>query len=244
MREWNECRAEVFRRMEAGIKERKRKRKWAIACCIPLCLCLLVLTAVDPHWSIDPGAMPEGTSNQTPEDAPETIVGAEGWTNTPGLGADGPLSFSAQYIRTNGCQEGAKYPIVKIIRSVDELNAYYAEQKDNYDLERKEQVYVDTTIGFLDACDQYDESYFAGHFLVMVLLEEGSGSIRHRVDAVDLAGGALAIHIGTIVPEVGTDDMAQWHILIELEADAYVSGEDDVAVYLNGNGPANENFCD
>lgn len=143
------------------------------------------------------------------------------------------IPFQAQYIRTDGYREGATFPRVVIIRSVEELNAYYEQYRNIFDLERKAQLYSDTTIGFLDACDKYDESYFEGRILIMVLLEEGSGSTRHAVTDVTLTDdGRLYISIDTIVPEIGTCDMAEWHILIEPEAGVDVAGAEDV--FLNG----------
>ena len=51
-----------------------------------------------------------------------------------------------------------------------------------------------------------------------ILLEEGSGSVRHEVRCVVQTGDKnLAICVDRKVPEVGTDDMAQWHILIEMD---------------------------
>ena len=148
------------------------------------------------------------------------------------------VGFEAQYVRTNGYHEDTEYPVVKIIRSVDELNAYYNENKDKYDLERKDTVYSDTTIGFLDACDKYDSEYFEDRILVMVLLEEGSGSNRHNVDNVKIGSdGRLYINISTVVPEVGTSDMAQWHILIEPEVGVDVADESAVTVYKDGVDP-------
>lgn len=41
MRKLEDCKAEVFRRSEERIKERKRNRNRALACCIPLCLLLV-----------------------------------------------------------------------------------------------------------------------------------------------------------------------------------------------------------
>jgi len=121
---------------------------------------------------------------------------------------------------------------------VEELNAYYNENKERYDLERNDKVYSDTTIGFLDACDKYTAEYFEDQILVMVLLEEGSGSIRHNVDNVKIgSNGKLYISISRDVPEVGTDDMAEWHILIEPEKDITVASESDVIVYLDGVNP-------
>ncbi len=148
------------------------------------------------------------------------------------------IDFVPQYIRTNGYHEDVEYPVVKIIRSVEELNAYYNENKERYDLERNDKVYSDTTIGFLDACDKYTAEYFEDQILVMILLEEGSGSIRHNVDNVKIgSNGKLYISISRDVPEAGTDDMAEWHILIEPEKDITVASESDVIVYLDGVNP-------
>ena len=55
MRDLNECTAEVFRRGEQRIKERRRKRVRVLAVCIPLCLIAAV-------WSVVglPAVTPEG----------------------------------------------------------------------------------------------------------------------------------------------------------------------------------------
>lgn len=143
-----------------------------------------------------------------------------------------PVTFAAQYIRTDGYHEGASFPRVVIIRTLDELQKYYDENCEIFDLERKETVYSDTTIGFLDACDKYDAAYFEENILLMVLLEEGSGSIRHEVtDVFTYESGELNIALKTISPEIGTCDMAQWHIMIELSK---VCATDTANIYING----------
>ncbi len=148
------------------------------------------------------------------------------------------IDFQTQYIRTDGYHDGVEYPIVKIIRSVDKLNSYYNENKEKYSLERREDPASDSTIGFLDACDKYTAEYFEDQILVMILLEEGSGSIRHNVDNVKIgSNGKLYISISRDVPEAGTDDMAEWHILIEPEKDITVASEYDVIVHLDGVNP-------
>ncbi len=148
------------------------------------------------------------------------------------------IDFRTQYIRTDGYHEDVEYPVVRIIRSVDELNAYYNENKEKYSLERRNDHALDSTIGFLDACDKYNDEYFEKQILVMVLLEEGSGSTRHNVDNVKLGSdGKLYVSIRSIVPEVGSCDMAEWHILIEPEADVDVTRESDVIVYMDGINP-------
>lgn len=46
MRELNECTAEVFRRSEKRIRERRRNRACVLAVCIPVCLVVAVWSAV------------------------------------------------------------------------------------------------------------------------------------------------------------------------------------------------------
>lgn len=145
------------------------------------------------------------------------------------------VPFRAQYIRTDGGWDGAGFPAVHIIRSVEELTAYYEANKETFYLGRNENPASDSTIGFLDACDKYDEAFFESKYLLFVLLEEGSGSIRHKVTRVQqLPGNQLSVNIDTITPEIGTEDMAQWHIILELDKAPEEVRESDVQVYLNG----------
>ena len=147
-------------------------------------------------------------------------------------------AFEAQYIRTDGYSEDRNYPFHVVINSREELEDYYEANKEVFDLERKEKVYSDTTIGFLDACDKYDDSYFERQNLVLIVLEEGSGSIRHEITDVrphSNENGALVgwdITIDRIIPEVGTDDMAQWHLLLEVQMGDVIKKEADV--WING----------
>lgn len=151
------------------------------------------------------------------------------------------IDFKAQYVRTDGFHEVIRHPITNIIRQKSELDAYYNENRDDYYLERRETVYSDTTIGFLDACDKYDDEYFKDHILLMVVLQEGSGSNRHKVNSVYLTGKKITIDIETLVPECGTSDEAIWHILIELRADeADVSNEPDIEVLIDGKDPLDQ----
>lgn len=141
-------------------------------------------------------------------------------------------SFSAQCIRTDGGMEGVEYPQVVILDSVKELEKYYEEKKDSYSLEHRDQVYADTTIGFVDACEMYDEEYFVDHNLVMVLVEEGSGSIHHKVASVRWTGEHWEIVITRESPEICTDDMALWHILIQVQMGKVITDSKDVLVVL------------
>ena len=146
------------------------------------------------------------------------------------------VAWCAQYVRTNGGYEAqVLYPCVRIIHSLQELNDYYNTWHEVFDLERKDQVYADTTIGFLDVCDQYDEAFFEENYLIFVLLEEGSGSVRHEVRSVEQTEDQkISISIDRNVPEVGTDDMAQWHIILELSRDVLVENSIDTYLYVDG----------
>ena len=138
--------------------------------------------------------------------------------NTPPsdtLPSDEPkVDFYVQYIRTNGGIENAAYPITTVIASANELNQYYDNYKDACDLERREKIYSDTTIGFLDAVEGYTDDFFSNSYLMIVMLGEPSGSIRHHVESADKNSDIV---ISRLLPEVGTDDEAQWSIIIELD---------------------------
>ncbi|MDR3085027.1 MAG: hypothetical protein LBU47_01800 [Christensenellaceae bacterium] len=145
--------------------------------------------------------------------------GYEGYQYLFKLKADGKptpeeLGFDAQIVRTNGYSEGSEYPIVTVVTSKAALRHYFEENKICYDFAPREAVYADATIGFADAIQRYNNAFFEKKRLVVVVLEEGSGSIRHLVKKV---GGNGEITIERLLPEPSTDDMAQWHILIELD---------------------------
>lgn len=63
MRELNECKAEVFRRSDNRIKERRRKINRVLALCVPLCLILTIFSV-----TILPAMMPAGSDKATGEE--------------------------------------------------------------------------------------------------------------------------------------------------------------------------------
>ena len=213
-----------------------KTKKWVLPVCVMAGVCVLCIAALLAASGMT-GAKEFRKGNE--RDLPKNLdMGAGKMGGTEGILAVPAIDFSAQYIRTDGYREDVQYPVVKIIRSVGELNAYYEANKEEYSLGRNDNVASDTTVGFLDACDQYDDAYFEDHILVMVLLEEGSGSVRHKVRSVHVsAGGQCCIYIDRIVPEAGTCDMAEWHILIEPEAGVKIEKESDITVFVDGVDP-------
>lgn len=139
------------------------------------------------------------------------------------------LDFAANYIRTDGYHENMVYPQMQVIRSADQLQSYCRENESLYEFDQG----TDGAESFLEVCSRYDEAYFEKQCLILVLLQEGSGSIRHKVDRVGTVDDETVISIQTITPEVGTCDMALWHILIEPEAGLEIPKGGEVTLLLD-----------
>ena len=71
--------------------------------------------------------------------------------------------------------------------------------------------------GFTEGLAALDEAFFAEQSLLILYLEEGSGSYRHRVDQVIAEDGTVTVTLTTLAPEIGTCDMAYWAILIPID---------------------------
>lgn len=127
------------------------------------------------------------------------------------------MAYEAAPIRTDGYNSGVSYPQYAVIRSKDELDRYYSSYRTVYDFERRSAPASDSTIGFLDQADKYTDEWFENNDLVLILLEEGSGSVRHEVrSVVKEADGSYTVSVVKLCPEVRTDDMAEWHIFLEM----------------------------
>ncbi|MBQ7921443.1 MAG: hypothetical protein IJ325_02560, partial [Clostridia bacterium] len=155
------------------------------------------------------------------EDSVKTYNDTEWLDEDPYISDLDTKDFDVQYIRAGIKAEDYIYPTAKIFRTEDELEDYLTNE-------------THMSENLLSACEKYDAEYFNDQILVAVLLHEGSGSIRHEVERVGIDSGDLWVKIKTIVPEVGTDDEAWWHIFIEPEAGVDVAGEEDVIVFLDG----------
>lgn len=133
------------------------------------------------------------------------------------------------YVRTDGYHEQVAYPFYTLVQSIADLDAYVKQYEGTYNFVHRETVSTDTTIGLLDAIQSYDETFFASYHVILVVLQEGSGSIRHKVEQMSVdEEGVLSIPITRIVPQVGTCDMAQWHILLPIDKSVSFSSVDIV----------------
>lgn len=204
--------------------QKKVIRPWVRLLPMAACLCILVVGAIS-LWDYLPSLSGRKESMTADNEIQQESI------HFPGAAGGDPQSwvYQKQYIRTNGGDEDMEYPFYKIIRTREELNRYYEEHKDIFDLEHRETVYADSSIGFLDACDRYDDAFFTQRDLIILVLEEGSGSVRHEIQGVrPYYDNSWQLVGRRIVPEVCTDDMAQWHILIEM--DKNLIGENEIIV--------------
>lgn len=145
-----------------------------------------------------------------------------------------PVPFGSQYVRTDGFYYYADtgYPHVVAIDSVEAGREYYLNIAPR-DFEDGEPTLSTGVLKPLVG-EEYTEDFFAESYLIFIILEEPSGSISHSVQFVHLTeDDHLQIAINRNVPEVGTDDMAYWHVVLELPREIGVIDTENIAVYLD-----------
>ncbi len=125
--------------------------------------------------------------------------------------ASSDVSFRAEIIRTelprNSPDEKISFPVVTHITSLGELRSY-CEEPEKWGLNEE----------FINRAEKYDESYFAESDLLLCLLEEGSGSISHKVTGIKKTDEEfIDIYVETESPEAGTCDMAYHHVFAEVK---------------------------
>ena len=161
----------------------------------------------------------EGTYTVTVTAAADTTKKADATLTVVDNGVQ--IQWSARYAlttrinRIDGYVEGADYPVVTVIYSESDLEQYFKDFESRYDFYSRPGSKSGAGVGFMDAIEDYTDAFFSGKYVVFVLLEETSGSIRHEVEAIAENGDIV---IRRLVPSgAATDDMAQWHVIIELE---------------------------
>lgn len=105
------------------------------------------------------------------------------------------LTFESKVIRTGSYTTGKNYPSIGLYRNATDLQA------------------IDT----IDYGTKYDEEFFKTKALIVIELRETSGSVRNQVTKVVKNGDDITVGIKKIVPEIGTADMAEWAIFVEID---------------------------
>ncbi len=140
-----------------------------------------------------------------------------------------PLS-GVQYVRTNGSGEVLAFPYLVRLTTVEDIPAYYDAFAGIYYLAQRPSGTGDPMSGWLDAVESYDAAWFETHDLYFAILEEGSGTIRHEATL-----DGKTVRIVETAPYV-TDDMAQWHILLEVDKGTVLTGiqlKEDPTIHRN-----------
>ncbi len=109
--------------------------------------------------------------------------------------------------RTNTHYEREK-PLVRIVESQGDLDDLIEL------LEAKEGT--SALAALITALEKTPEDHFDTRILVLVHLVEPSGSIRHRFDRLESDEGVLTLHLKRHIPQIGTTDMASWHVLLDV----------------------------
>ena len=119
MRDLNECQAEVFRRSEKRIKERKRHRKHILLACIPLVLCMTLFSSF----------FLRGTEKA----APDALVELEAPMNSPNGNWDGSSPVSVIRVEVSGLDFSQTYTNTADIMLIsDQLYSYGQSKAESY----------------------------------------------------------------------------------------------------------------
>ncbi len=127
----------------------------------------------------------------------------------------GSVPFTAKYVRISRRYESAFEPTKTVVDSRDNLESLLAETNAYSGTSPQEEA------------DAYTDDWFGTHRLIVIALQESSGSIRHNVQKVTYTGNGAAVKIKRMTPQVQTCDVAHWLILIELP-DVRLHGGDPV----------------
>jgi hypothetical protein len=113
------------------------------------------------------------------------------------------MKFDSKNIQTHLYIDDFKSPSVDIIKSLSDLKKY-------------KEKYKDDTLNL--SLDKYTENYFKNKVLVIATIQESSGSNSDKVEKVVKQNDTNSIYllVKQVKSEIGTADMAMWHLLVEL----------------------------
>lgn len=130
------------------------------------------------------------------------------------------VHYPVQYIHTNRISDypETQYPSITVLSSRAELEKYTGENESNYDFSSSW-----NSISFYNAVTKYDTAYFEKNSIIMIVLFSPSGSYTHSVDNISLGeGDEYTVNIIRFTHEADTDDVAMWHLFIEVPKESPV----------------------
>lgn len=124
-----------------------------------------------------------------------------------------PITYNSKSIQTHLYIDNFNSPSVDIIKSLSDLEKY----KVKYNVDK-----------LYSSLEKYNESYFNNNVLVIVNIQESSGSNTNKIDRIakDKDFNRMDIFVKRDVAEIGTTDMAMWHLLAEIDKKVFGSTTD------------------
>ena len=157
---------------------------------------------------VDPSNQDKGENSLNSEEKTEGKI-----VKNPSASAR-ELEFKASYERSSYYNSSKEYPIITICKSKEDLKEHEAKVKG---LTVSKLCYVSENNDV--NLSKYNDEFFTKKALIVITLDESSGSVRHNVKKVVKDNNEITIGIERKVPELGTADMAEWNIYIELNAE-------------------------
>ena len=177
------------------------------------------------------------TAEQTTVDVPPTAVTATSAKTTTETATavtdppvttlpptEGALAFDRQIVRVHYSGDGT-FPYAAVLADRAALDSELRRYTTGSDYP------VDMPQELNAAVQKYTPEWFAAHRLLFVHLQESSGSVSHEITQVSRTAAGADVTIRRNVPEVGTCDMAEWMLFIEV-GDVSLTGADTVNVTI------------
>lgn len=136
--------------------------------------------------------------------------------------------YEVYYVRNSLRSDDEVYPSANIFRSLEEWEDFYKEYPDGA------QIVPVNTKELNKVCKQYDEAYFEEHDLIVLMIDETSGSNSLEMKKVyyDKKNGQWQLTVKRHMAKGGSDDMVMWNILVELDAGKVIEEGEEVEVIL------------
>ena len=158
-------------------------------------------------------AAPVSSEDTSSSNAPESEIFLDTEALYIRAGSYGDESFDALFPFENpGAMaiSAVKHLPVLRFQTEDEFTARVEKLKEFFQLDAA----YDNARSFTEQAAQFDEAFFEENDLLAVYVWAPSGSIRHEVTETSIFSGQLTIYVKEIIPEIGTDDIAEWFILL------------------------------
>ena len=169
MRDLMECQAEVFRRSEKRIKERKQRRNHMLMACVPVVFCAALLFALKPIMPSDQKTEPEDTTQQESTGLPES----------DGMMASNSVAVIGSGFSNNVTMLEDFQAITGIIESITTGSG------DRNNATTDEPLYGDASDVDGAASDVDGAAPMSGGYLVTVIGEDGTETV-YRLDGLSL----------------------------------------------------------